>query len=153
MYLLHKDKFLISSQNNYLNQYLERDYVPKVTDCFTLLTDFYRDQLDIHVTKYDYSIFDFFNEENWENKKESPFDVFFEKEGFEEVEYEDMKMYDVLFFKNVNKFAPTFSCHMGLYVGNDTMLHQPFNKVSELSPFTKRHVRYINKIIRHKSLM
>ena len=153
LYLLHKDKFLISSQNNYLNQYLERDYVPKVTDCFTLLTDFYRDQLDIHVTKYDYSIFDFFNEENWENKKESPFDVFFEKEGFEEVQYEDIKMYDVLFFKNVNKFAPTFSCHMGLYVGNDTMLHQPFNKVSELSPFTKRHMRYINKIIRHKSLM
>ena len=152
LYLLHKDKFLISSQNNYLNKYLERDYVPEVTDCFTLLTDFYKDQLNIHVTKYDYSVFDFFNEENWENQKESPFDVYFEKEGFQEVEYNELKMYDVLFFKNVNKFAPTFSCHMALYVGNDIMLHQPFNSVSELSPFTKRHMKYINKIIRHKNL-
>ena len=148
LYLLHKNKFLISSKNNYLNQYLERDYVPKVTDCFTLLTDFYKDQLNIHVKQYDYSVFDFFNEENWKNKKESPFDVYFEKEG-----YEDIKLHDVLFFKNVNKFAPTFSCHMALYMGDDIMLHQPFNMVSELSPFTKKHMRYINKIIRHKKLL
>ena len=153
LYLLHKNKFLISSKNNYLNQYLERDYVPKVTDCFTLLTDFYKDQLNIHVKQYDYSVFDFFNEENWKNKKESPFDVYFEKEGFEEVGYEDIKLHDVLFFKNVNKFAPTFSCHMALYMGDDIMLHQPFNMVSELSPFTKKHMRYINKIIRHKKLL
>ena len=153
LYLLHKNKFLISSKNNYLNQYLERDYVPKVTDCFTLLTDFYKDQLNIHVKQYDYSVFDFFNEENWKNKKESPFDVYFEKEGFEEVEYEDIKLHDVLFFKNVKEFAPTFSCHMALYMGDDIMLHQPFNMVSELSPFTKKHMRYINKIIRHKKLL
>ena len=106
-----------------------------------------------HHTKYDYSVFDFFNEENWKNKKESPFDVFFEEEGFEEIEYEDMKMYDVLFFKNVNKFAPTFSCHMAMYVGSQTMMHQPFNRVSELSPFTSRHLRFVTKIIRHKKLL
>lgn len=153
LYLLHKNKFLLSSSNNYLNKYLERDYVAGITDCYTLLTDFYKDELDIHVKHYDYTVFDFFNEENWKSEKESPFDAYFKDEGFEEVEYEDIKMYDVLLFKNVNKFAPTFSCHMAMYVGSQTMMHQPFNRVSELSPFTSRHLRFVTKIIRHKKLL
>ncbi len=153
LYLLHKNKFLISSCNNYLNKYLERDYKINVTDCFTLMVDFYEQELGINIKRYNYKIHDFFGEENWQNKEQSPFDTLFEKEGFSKVKYENIKMYDLIFFNDPKIYHANFSNHMAIYVGNQTMMHQPFNRVSELCSFTSSHLKFVTKIVRHKKFL
>ena len=117
------------------------------------MTDFYQEELGISVTKYDYQIHDFFGEQNWKEKEESPFDALFEKEGFSEVGYGGIKMYDIILFNDPKIYHANFSNHMAMYVGNQTMMHQPFNSVSELSPFTERHLKFVTKIIRYKKFL
>ena len=152
LYLKNKNKFLISSEHNYLNKYLERDYKIGVTDCFTLIKDFYRENLNICFNDYDYDEVDFFTKSNWEDKHVSPFDYFYTKEGFLDVNYDDIKIHDIILFNDPKRYNNGYTNHLGMYVGNSTILHQPYNGVSELASFYGKHLKYVNGIIRHKTL-
>lgn len=116
-----------------LSNYIGRKYQIGVQDCFTLVRDYYKKELNKEIFNYE-------RDENWKNI--SPLiDLCYKKEGFKEVN--DLKKHDIILFK----FRRDFSEHCAVYLGDNLMLHQPVNGLSKIEPID-RYKRYINHIIR-----
>lgn len=110
-------------------------------DCFGLMKEFYKEELNIDLKNYN-------RDSSWEEAKESLFDKHFEKEGF--VKVDDLKKYDCILFKFKKKI---FSDHIAIYMGDNKILHHPINGFSKIDFYGEQYKRLTNYTIRHKSLL
>ena len=58
-----------------------------------------------------------------------------------------LKKYDILVFDGFNKGEPS---HGMIYVGNELVLHHPFNDISKIESIRKAHFKFLKFIIRHE---
>ena len=140
LFSMKENSFVTYDPNSELNEYVGREFEIGATDCFTLLKDFYKNELNISIRNY-------FRDEDWKKNLPDLFDKYFEKENFKEVK--NLKKHDTLLFKTSKD---DFSSHCAVYLGNQLMLHQPRNMISRIDEYDERYKRITNKIIRHKSL-
>lgn len=137
LYHIKKNIFKIYSPIEISNSYIGRFYEYRKYDCFTLIRDFYKNEKNINLnvnykeelSKLDVKdkIYNFYNLNNLEiiNKNEQ------------------LNLYDILFF---NGFGIK---HLGLYLGDDKILHQPtfgFSKIENYCNFYKRHTDLILRL-------
>ena len=107
-------------------KYIGRSFEIGVTDCYTLLQDFYRDAFDIHLKEYarpkDYHMMSF-----------SLYEKYAKEEGFEPFigSYQDVKYGDV-FGMNIDA---EYINHVGIYIGSGEMLHHYWGRLSEICTF------------------
>lgn len=120
----------LNNNNSNYSKYLNRFFKIGKSDCFTLIREFYKDELDIEIK-------DVGRKTWWYD--ESP-KLIIEKarqENFELIfNIKKIKKYDILVFSYDSKVYPR---HLGIFLGGDSFLHQPRNKkscVERLSDFS-----------------
>lgn len=119
------------------NKYIGRKWKIGKTDCFTLIKDFYKNELNINLSEYH-------RDENYLSYLEELFDKHYEKEGFKKTD--GLRKYDCILFRKKEGLP---SNHIAVYLGNGLILHQPSKSFSRVEDYTKRHRLMTNYIIRH----
>jgi proteasome lid subunit RPN8/RPN11 len=157
LYNIKSDKFYIfdPKEKECYKKYINRPYELGVTDCETLIVDFYKNELDLDISLKNspkriglsYNDLKTVNEHAWSLEK---YESEYHRVGFEVLNpktIKDLKIYDIIVFTGFEENIPT---HGALLLENDLILHQRYNFISTLESFRKGHSRYISYILRHK---
>ena len=167
LYNIKEDKFFEYEPDGYKSPYVGRAFQIGSQDCFTLLCDYYKNELGI-------SFNNFKRDELWSNDltgflKEktrevelSPRSTFvenlsilMEKERLIEIRRgqpnsEEMMNYDIILLKYFELDKPS---HCGIYIGGNKILHQPARAYSRIQEYNKSLSRRTYSVLRHESLM
>ena len=138
IYSIKSDIFYVIEPK--LKDYLDAEYKCGVSDCYTLVREYFNKELNIKLNDYN-------REDNWWKKSPNLILENFKNEGGITVSFEDLKPNDVIVF-NVNNVPGHFS----IYMGCGLILHHPFGERSIISEISEPLKRRICIIIRHKDL-
>jgi cell wall-associated NlpC family hydrolase len=138
IYSIKSNKFYIIEPK--LSDYLNLDYKCGISDCYSLIRNYFNKELNIKINDYN-------REEKWWEKEPDLIINNIKNEGGIEVEYKDLKINDLILFS----FNGALS-HFSIYLGNDMILHHPVGDKSIISELNDSLKRRISKVIRHKDL-
>lgn len=122
--------------------YVGRQFEIGKSDCFTLLRDYYKQELNIEIRDYP-------RDENWATTSPELYDANYEKENFVKVDG-SLQLHDCLLFRFVDTPYPS---HVAINVGHDFILHHPRNKPSVIERLSHALLRRVTYVVRHKSLL
>lgn len=121
MYCKEKDSFRVFLPESYNNKYVGKSFEIGVSDCFSLVTDYYKNELNIKLPKIERG-------EGWYLKNPSLIKnnvpATFRKISLSEAKKDNILIFDML--KNENP------CHLGIYLSNDMLLHHPRHRLSTI---------------------
>lgn len=148
----------IHKPDAYTAPLLGRSYYHGIMDCYTLWKDYYRRELGITMSDYD-------RKDLWWENKDSPSLYLdnYEKEGFVQVQGDPQK-HDVILCRlgrteHVNHTlifvgdAKLKSEQTTPVIGNDLVLHHPYNRKSIREIYGQNWQKRTHCILRHKSLI
>lgn len=121
---------------------LNRKYSFGASDCYSLIVDYYKEELGITLPTAVYE--DDFWEKGIDYFGELP-----EKYGFEEVAISNIKPYDIITFS----VASDIENHCGMYIGNDLFIHHAVNRLSCRESIYSLWGKYITKVYRCKEFI
>jgi len=142
LYHVKSDKFKIYESNDFGRRYIGRFYEYKKYDCFTLVRDFYREELKIDL-KFNSNIF---------NNRLEDIEVYQEAENhyainnFVKIDRKDIQKYDLLLLNSFNKIGS----HFAIYSGDDKILHQPLNSFSRIDNYCNFYKRNTVAVYRRR---
>lgn len=136
LYCKGKDSFKTFFYNSYNNKYTGRVFEIGKHDCFSLVRDYYKNELNIHIKDYPRG-------KDWYKNNPNIINENFVNCGFEKVE--TIKRHDIIVFDILNNGNP---CHFGIYLENDTMLIHPRNKLSTIESLSNAYKQKIAYILR-----
>ena len=153
-YIVKKDKFEEFFPNDLCCKYIDREFLIGKSDCLTLISDYYKEELGITLSEYP-------RDEKWDKnynefiqlklKKISgnKFEDFLENENLIKIENISFaKKHDIIVFK----YLDNYPSHFGIYLDHGYILHQPRNKKSTIEKLTNAEKRRIYCFLRHKEL-
>lgn len=117
-----------------------RPFVWGIWDCFSVVRDFYRDELKVNLGFY-------FPPAIVSRNTNFGYEENFAKEGFEQVPLETIQKGDVVLFKMAGS---NHINHSAIYLGDNKILHQPINKTSNELILDDRYLKYIHLVLRRK---
>lgn len=126
VYCKEKDCFNVFFPESYNNKYLGRSFEIGVSDCLSLVAEYYKNELGVILP-------DIQRSEGWYKnhpnivRDNTP-------KNFVKIEFKDAQKNDLLVFDMLKNNQP---CHFGIYLGNDIILHQLRNKFSVLEELTE----------------
>lgn len=155
----HNVKFILYSVGNnsfseytpqkFLPSYVGREFQIGVSDCFTLVRDYYLEECGIEINNY-------YRDYSWFIKNPNSYEQFYQKEGFVEVfagpitDTSGFKKHDTILMKCLGKIFPT---HAGMYVGNGLILHHQISCYSRYELYNEQLQNRTVKILRHKKFL
>lgn len=130
---------------------LGRQFVLGKTDCYEILRDIYKDNLNIELRPYARPV-DF-----WLEKEMNLYVNNFEKEGFEYLENvkdSDLRLFDVFLIALPDYRQPkeTFTNHCAIYVGNGEVVHHRLGRLSRKVNYSGMLKNFTTHTIRHKDV-
>lgn len=146
LYDIKQDLFDIFQPKDYNNQYIGRIFNIGKADCYTLVRDYYKNELEIE-------ILDFRRDENWQEDNINIFNDIFAKEKFiKALQYpiEDISKIDV---NDILCLAPNKKdiTHFAIYQGCNKILHHPRNQLSLIEEYSLPWILRTKFIIRRES--
>ena len=150
LYIVDSNQFKIYTPNHAQTPYAGRPFFIGYLDCLTLVQDYYKRELNIHIPDGVHS--ERKNSKTWrETAEKYKFNTiardFFMEHGF--VEVKDLKKHDLLLIK-IDRL--TFPSHLAIYLGNDQIL-QHLYEFSSIEAYRKCYQRLTAHIMRHRSLI
>jgi proteasome lid subunit RPN8/RPN11 len=143
LYTIKNNKLLIYDYNadNKFDTYLNKEFVFGKQDCYSLIQEYYRKELNIQLPDIDRNIY-WYQTNKYKIKDEYTnfFSTIF-------VEKQDLKQNDILIFKYDKDIEPH---HLGIYIGNNSFLHHPRNKYSTIELYSNIYIKRTEKILRLK---
>lgn len=131
--------------------YIGRQFFPGVLDCYTLLQDFYRQELNIKLNNIEHINRDMYN--SWrdskmidEQLKNSSLVSSMLNNGFNETR--TLRKYDVVLLRLIDIPYPI---HTAIYLGDNKILHH-LEELSTIESYRNVYKRLTVKILRHKEL-
>lgn len=127
-----------------------RHFIHGIQDCYSLIRDYYEIELNIHLLEFP---------RNWNWWEDNACDLYmqFEKTGFYEIPFSQMKKGDFFIMPlGISALRRGIANHGGIYLGNDTILHHKAGKnpydTGQLSVRENiyRYSKYFTKCLRHK---
>lgn len=118
-----------------------RECVINVSDCLTLVTDYYAQEYGIHLPAIPRAV-------DWVERGEDLINENLTRFGFTQVSPVDAKPGDVVLFKLPRS---SVADHLGVYLGGDRVLHLLWGRLSCIESLST-YVRFIDKVVRHKEL-
>lgn len=118
--------------------YCGRKFRFGVTDCYTMVRDFYKREFGIELRNY--ARYDKF----WED--ESLYAKFFRNEGFRLVD-DGLEFGDLILVA----LGASVACHAAIYIGNGKILHHVQNRLSSIDRYDTIWKNWTVGVIRHKS--
>ncbi len=151
LYCLEKDSFKIYYPNSAENKYTGRKFEIGKNDCFSIIKDYYKNEQNIE-------IFDYERDKDWQKTNPGIFLEKYEKEGFiklingpiDDDKLKIMRKGDLLLFKSEKSEFPG---HLGIYLGNDTVLHHTRKKDSCIDIFETGLRDRVSIVLRHKKII
>lgn len=146
MYHNKSQSFKVYHPKNEDEAYVGRPFKLGESDCVSLVRDFYKEELNININKYDVNKY-------WIKKGNLILDNY-KKEGFERVfneefELKDLNLYDLIICKN-EKFD--FPCHVMIYLGGGMVLQHIRDYYSTVSSYQDHMRKNTMFVLRHKEL-
>lgn len=136
-----KEHFLLNP-TDYKPPLIGRPFFHGVLDCYSLIRDYYKEELGIVLNDY------LREPEWWANKDYDLYEDNFRKEGFEVVLDGSLNINDVILMQHGSNKVN----HGGIYIGDNLMLHHSTHRLSSrdvYGGYWRKNTRYI---IRHKDL-
>lgn len=149
LYCIQSDTFKEYTPNGYENPYYGREFSLGTQDCFTLLQEYYRKELNVNIKNY-------YRGEDWLENNPDCYQRYYKNEGFETVQegpvesLSALKKHDGLLMKILGKKNPT---HAGIYIGDGLILHHQLNCYSRVEPYGQAFRNRTTHVVRHKSLL
>jgi proteasome lid subunit RPN8/RPN11 len=119
-----------------------RTWCHGVLDCYSLIRDYYRDELNIELVDYD-------REFEWWIKGEDLYIRHFEGAGFVDIGMGSMKKHDVILMQIQSGVAN----HGGIFLGGDRFLHHLHKRLSSRDVYGGYWLKNTVKVVRHRSLV
>jgi proteasome lid subunit RPN8/RPN11 len=113
-----------------------------VQDCYTLIMDYYKQELGIILNDYP-------RQPDWWYRGDNLYSDNFRNEGFEIVTRESIKPHDLILMQNNAAVVN----HGGIYLGDNILLHHCTNRLSSRDVYGGYWESITRYIIRHRSLM
>lgn len=136
--------------NGYANPYYGRDFSLGENDCFTLLREFYKKELNIEVKNY-------YRDANWFIDNPDTYQKYYANEGFVMVsdtpaslELSVLRKFDIILMKVLGKIYPT---HAAMYYEDGLVLHHQRDCYSRIEEYNETFRNRATHIIRHKNLL
>lgn len=123
-----------------LPRFRGRQYVPMVTDCYSVMKDFY-DLCGLRMKSYER------NGDWWDEGKNLYLDNI-ESEGFHEVAKEDIQPGDTMLFC----YAASVPNHCGIYIGDNKFLHHMTNRVSKIDILDRFWFKFCHSVWRNDTI-
>ena len=153
LYNIKKDKFYIfdPKEKKDYKKYLHLTFNYGENDCFSLIRNFYKNELDIQMSDpaQDRAM-KYIPPENcliWNREKYKYWANENNLVDMDANNISQLKKYDILVFDGFNKGEPS---HGMIYIGDELILHHPFNDVSKIESIRKAHFKFLKFIIRHE---
>lgn len=118
-------------------RYVGRQFRFGITDCYTIVRDFYKDEYNIRLRNY--ARYDKF----WED--ESLYLKFFKNEGFYLAD-DELRFGDVILIA----FGAKVACHAAVYLGERKILHHVQNRFSAIDNYEGIWKNWTVCVVRHK---
>lgn len=125
LYCKETDSFKIFLPESYNNKYVGRKFEIGVSDCLSLISDYYKNELNIELPKISRT-------EEWYKKTPNIINESI-PQNLKKITFKESKKNDILIFDTLKKGEP---CHLGIYLDNDIILHQSRNKLSTIELLT-----------------
>lgn len=125
----------------YVAPLIGRPFCYGVHDCYSLVQDYY-------LTVHGIVLNDYIREENWWTKNQDMYLDSFEKEGFFEIDREDLRVGDALLMM----LGSTTVNHAAVMVEDNIILHHPMNRLSGKEVYGGYWHKITAKYLRHKDL-
>lgn len=139
VYARNANKFFIINPD--LKKYLSNKFEINKSDCLSLVINYYKSELNISINDYN-------RDGYWFTKSPRIITDNFQREGFVEIIDGTWEKHDILLFgKNRQEIS-----HMGVYVGNNLLLHHQRDAYSCLEYLNSHIKRNLQLIIRHNSI-
>lgn len=134
----------ITKPSNYIAPLVGRQFVHGVLDCYSLIRDYYQQELGI-------SIKDYPREPEWWRKGQNLYQDFFEDAGFSRVSLEGLQPHDVIFMRLASKADN----HGAIYLGNNQILHHPMTRLSSRDVYGKGSYwhKITSCVVRHEAFL
>lgn len=157
VYLIKKDDFIEYIPQGYENPYVGRQYYTGIFDCYTLVQDYFKRELNININdlpilEYPMRLID----EKYVLKKFSTIENIIdyskkhaENNDFIEISNQNLKKHDLLILKNSGHGLPI---HILIYLGNNNILHQT-RETSLIEEYNTDFKKRVIHALRHKSLL
>ena len=126
--------------SGYKHPLIGRLFYHGVFDCYSLIKDYYLEELNITLQDYP-------REEEWWNKGYNLYEENFAKEGF--IVQKEPKLHDVILFQNNS----TTINHGGIYIGDNLLLHHCYNRLSSRDVYGGYWRKHTTHILRHESIL
>lgn len=150
MYCLKTDTFHEFYPGNYKNKYIGIKFDYKTNNCFTIIKNFYKQELNIEIDVNS----EFVNiDEKWYEKNPELYrDIWKLNPNFLEVmNKNNIQKYDIILFNYVDISRPGH--HFAIYLDDNTFLHLPRKSFSKIEVFDKHYQDKVTNIFRHKKLI
>ncbi len=137
MYCKDDDSFHYFLPESYNNKYVGREFKIGVNDCLTLVSDYYKNELNIILPKIE-------REDDWYKKNPNLLNESLPP-NFKKISLEKAEKGNVIVFDMLQNGMPH---HFGVYLGNDILLHHPRHKLSTIEVITnerKKRIPYVLK--------
>ncbi|NBW09897.1 MAG: hypothetical protein EBR82_17915 [Caulobacteraceae bacterium] len=143
MYNINHDILKIYEPIKIKNEYIGRYYEHGRYDCFKLIEDYYRNELNINFN-YDRT---FYRKSLIEMDIKSEIFKYFQQNNFELIKDNKYHINDILF---MDFFLDKNPKHFALYLGDDKILHQPMNGFSKIENYSDFYRKRLYAFFRRK---
>lgn len=141
MYHLKTDQFKIHESDNLLYKYVGRYFEYRKYDCFTLIKDFFKNELKIDLN-YDQNIIQ--NETLQNINILDEVNKFYSKNNLIKIEDQNSLIKNDLLLINGFKYGS----HFAVYLGEDKILHHPMNSFSKVDNYCNFYKRNTVAVLR-----
>lgn len=132
----------ITKPSGYKAPLVGRPFVHGVLDCYGLIRDYYKETCNIVLE-------DYYRQDDWWHNGQSLYRDNYTKEGFIEIEKENIKTHDLFLICNGSK-EPN---HSAVYLGDSRMLHHVQGRLSSIDVYGGFWLHNTWKVLRHRSLI
>ncbi len=121
-------------------QYVGREFVHGIVDCYTLVRDFFQ-------REYSIALSDYHRRDQWWHNGENMYVENFAKEGFLRVPIQELQRGDLLLM-NLQSPVPN---HAAIYLGDQQILHHVQGRLSSRDLLGGYYLKVTDRAIRHES--
>ena len=121
-------------------QYVGREFVHGIVDCYTLVRDFFQ-------REYGITLSDYHRRDQWWYNGENMYVDNFAKEGFSRVPIQELQRGDLLLM-NLQSPVPN---HAAIYLGDQQILHHVQGRLSSRDLLGGYYLKSCDRVIRHES--
>lgn len=135
-------QYTVTKPSGYIAPLIGRQFFPGVLDCYTIIKDFYKQELNIELPEWE-------REDNWWLEGKNYYLERYKPSGFEVILDNKIKPYDVVM---MTLGSPVVN-HAGIILPDGSLLHHARGRLSSRDVYSGYYRNITSHIIRHKELL